>query len=623
MGFSLYRFDPHTSDLRFLVLTLVTVFISSRIGIKIPQANTNITVSDTFLFITMLLYGGEAAVLLAVAEGACSSSRVGKKAITILFNAAVMACSTFCSATVVRLCFERVELLHTHGVTSNFVAALGILALVQYTVNSGLIAIGLACKTDQPVWFTWKKYYLWSSMSYFVGASAAGITVRLVNGNGFYAFLIIVPIIAIVYFTYRTYLRSIDASEAQAEQARKHVEELSLYIAEQERLREQFSQMEKLSALGELSSGVAHDFNNTLAGILGRAQLLQRTNDLTKIKSGLDVIIKAAEDGAHTVKRIQDFARQRRDRDLEPIAIDQILLDACEITRPRWKNQAEASNVPIHFDLKANSGATVLGDASELREVLVNMIFNSLDAMPSGGRLTLAVKEIDDFVEISVADTGKGIRAEERPRIFDPFFTTKGKAGLGLGLAVSFGIIRRHEGKVDVESEIGHGTTFKIKLPVAKDVPAPVQQVDESPSEVVALHSTRTKFLVVDDEDPVRELLVDILENAGHETVQAASGAEALTLFGASTFDAIFTDIGMPGMNGWEFARAIRHQDAQIPLVVITGWGDAVSPEERSAAQVNWVVTKPFTFAHITEITQEISQQRGEHHKQKLLIKAA
>ena len=138
----------------------------------------------------------------------------------------------------------------------------------------------------------------------------------------------------------------------QADQAERHVEELSHYIAEQERIREQFSQMEKLSALGELASGVAHDFNNTLAGILGRAQLILRTNDPEKIERGLNIIIKTAEDGAKTVKRIQDFARQSRDHDFEPVSIDSILFDVSEITRPRWKDRAEASNVQIALDLQ-------------------------------------------------------------------------------------------------------------------------------------------------------------------------------------------------------------------------------------------------------------------------------
>src|SRR4029079_5150897 len=224
--------------------------------------------------------------------------------------------------------------------------------------------------------------------------------------------IITFPVMFVVFFTYRTYLKNIEASANQAEQAERHVEELSHYIAEQERIREQFSQMEKLSALGELASGVAHDFNNTLAGILGRAQLILRTNDPEKISRGLNIIIKTAEDGAKTVKRIQDFARQRRDHDFEPVSIDQILLDVSEITRPRWKDRAQAANVQISLDLQIRSNALVMGDASEMREVLRNMVFNTVDAMPRGGRLTLSAEEVEGQVEISVRDTGVGMTQE-------------------------------------------------------------------------------------------------------------------------------------------------------------------------------------------------------------------
>src|SRR6185437_8137638 len=215
--------------------------------------------------------------------------------------------------------------LRAHPLTARFVAAICTMALTHYIANSGLVAIGAALKTDEPIWQTWRRHYLWTSITYFSGAFAAGIITALVYFMGAYAFVITLPIVAIVFLTYRTYLRHVETSAAQAAHAERHVKELSHYIAEQERIREQFSQMEKLSALGELASGVAHDFNNTLAGILGRAQLILRTNDPEKIQRGLNIIIKTAEDGAKTVKRIQDFARQRRDHDFELVNIDSIL----------------------------------------------------------------------------------------------------------------------------------------------------------------------------------------------------------------------------------------------------------------------------------------------------------
>jgi CheY-like chemotaxis protein len=200
---------------------------------------------------------------------------------------------------------------------------------------------------------------------------------------------------------------------------------------------------------------------------------------------------------------------------------------------------------------------------------------------------------------------------EVRSRIFDPFFTTKGKAGMGLGLAVGYGIVRRHEGIILVESEVGRGTTFRIRMPVAEGVTAPhsTDQVTDlaayAASETLPLH---TKILVVDDEDYVRELLSDILEGEGYSVTLAASGSEALAFYDSMKFDAVFTDIGMPGMSGWELARAIRQRDSRTPIAVITGWGEAVGSTEQKEAQVDWVVAKPFTTSRIIELAKEVSE---------------
>jgi len=624
---SAYNLPAAKLDLLFLLLAVVTVVLTSRISVGVPGVNGNITVSDTFIFLTMLLYGGEAAVLLAAAEGICSARLISRKAVTLLYNGAVLSVSTFLTAHVLQFFFGPVEAIHLSEFSAQFLSAVCLMALVQYLSNSALAAAAQALKTGRSVFEVWRKYCLLASITYFAGASAAAITAKLIGVLGFYAVVATAPIIAIIYLTYRTYLQNIEmmaaaakaeaeaaAKAEQAEQARRHVEELSHYIAEQERIREQFSQIEKLSALGELASGVAHDFNNTLAGILGRAQLLLNTRDPEKIESGLKLIIKTAKDGAKTVKRIQDFARQRRDHDFAPIAVDQLLFDASEITRPRWKDSAEAANIHIDLVLQVRSNAAVMGDESELREVLVNMIFNAVDAMPEGGTLTLSAREEGGEVVISVADTGTGMSEEVRQRIFDPFFTTKGKAGLGLGLAVSYGIIRRHEGGVEVTSEVGRGTTFRMRLPVAAKsavaaAPAALQKAD--PPKSAAPADGRARFLVVDDEQHVRELLRDILESEGYAVTMAASGREALELFKEGRPDAVFTDVGMPEMSGWELARTLRSLDERLPVAAVTGWGEIVSSHEQKAAGFDWVVAKPFTVEQVSEIARDASSRKA------------
>jgi signal transduction histidine kinase/CheY-like chemotaxis protein len=616
--FSASQLDFGQFDSRFALLVGMALLLTSRITIPIPRFSSQISVSDTFVFLVLLLYGGPAAVVLGGVEAFLSSLRFSRRPKILAFNWASAAVSVFITSSVLEFIFGSVVALRARPTTVSFVAAICTMALTHYITNSGIVAIGAALKTDQPIWQTWRKHYLWTSITYFAGACAAGVIAGLVYFIGVYAFAITLPIIAIIFLTYRTYLRNVETSAAQAAQAEKHVKELSHYIAEQERIREQFSQMEKLSALGELASGVAHDFNNTLAGILGRAQLLQRTGDPEKVKRGLDIIIKTAEDGAKTVKRIQDFARQRRDHNFELVSIDQILMDASEITRPRWKNCAEASNVHITLDLHIASNAMVMGDDSELREVLVNMVFNAIDAMPEGGTLSLTTRVAGDSVVVKVVDTGVGMYPEVRSKIFDPFFTTKGKAGLGLGLAVSFGIIRRHGGNIEVESQYGKGTEFRITLPVAKIAERTVKESDSVVPAVppAALPAScpppqelpRTRLLVVDDEDFVRDLLGEILEGEHCDVYLAESGSEALSAFERMEFDGVFTDVGMPGMSGWELARELRRINKRIPIAVITGWGEAVGSHEQKAAGVDWVVAKPFTADRIAELVREINQ---------------
>ncbi len=607
------RLDFAQFDSRFAVLVGMALLLTSQVTIPIPRFSSQISVSDTFVFLVLLLYGGAAAVVVGAMEAFLSSLRFSRRPRIVVFNWASAAVSIFITTSVLELIFGSVVTLRTNPLTATFVAAICTMALTHYASNSGLVAIGAALKTDQPIWQTWRKHYLWTSITYFAGACAAGVIAALVYFIGVYAFVITLPIIAIIFLTYRTYLRNVETSAAQAAQAEKHVKELSHYIAEQERIREQFSQMEKLSALGELASGVAHDFNNTLAGILGRAQLLQRTDDPEKIKRGLDIIIKTAEDGAKTVKRIQDFARQRRDHDFELVSVDQILMDAGEITRPRWKNCAEASNIHITLDLQIGSNAFVMGDDSELREVLVNMVFNAIDAMPEGGTLSLTTRTVDGSVIIKIVDTGVGMYPEVRSRIFDPFFTTKGKAGLGLGLAVSFGIIRRHGGNIEVESQYGNGTEFRITLPLAKVAEKSVREIEStSPAQLASAIATtraerpRTRLLVVDDEHFVRDLLGDILEGENCDVYLAEDGSKGLSFFREIEFDGVFTDVGMPGMSGWELAREIRLINKQIPIAVITGWGEAVGSHEQKAAGVDWIIAKPFTADRIAELVHEI-----------------
>ena len=182
---------------------------------------------------------------------------------------------------------------------------------------------------------------------------------------------------------------------------------------------------------------------------------------------------------------------------------------------------------------------------------------------------------------------------------------------MGLGLAVCYGIIQRHNGTIEIKSEIGQGTRFSIRLPITEARPKTEIQNEAGVRLTLVSNSIAPKILVVDDEQSVRGLLIEILESEGYEVTAAENGHEALRLFDAENFKAVFTDVGMPGMSGWELARAIRERDSDVPLAVITGWGEAVSASEQETAKVDWVITKPFSIDRISELVTEITQRSG------------
>jgi PAS domain S-box-containing protein len=364
-------------------------------------------------------------------------------------------------------------------------------------------------------------------------------------------------------------------------------------ITEQKQERDRAARADKLRALGQLASGVAHDFNNSLAAILGRAQLiLRRVKDEDLIRS-LDIIVTAAEDAAATVRRIQTFARKSVAAELELLDVGGLLRDAIEITRTRWQNEARAEGSNLDVTLNAEDGLFTLGNASELREVFVNLIVNAVDAMPQGGSLTICGNRNGECLRLRFADTGTGMKAEVRERVFEPFYTTKGVHGTGLGLAVSYGIIERHQGLISVESKPGQGTTFYIDLPHAEQTGTVLEE--KKP----AGNGMSLSVLVVDDEEFVRETLAEMLEDLDHRVVTVEGGREALQQVSSGDFDLVFTDLAMPEMDGWETARAIHKSRPGLPVVLVTGYGATAQPPSGEQDLVAGIIGKPFDFDQV------------------------
>lgn len=356
---------------------------------------------------------------------------------------------------------------------------------------------------------------------------------------------------------------------------------------------EQAIHTDKLHSLGQMASGVAHDFNNVLATILGRTQLLKRLAETDQIRRGLEIIETAALDGAATARRIQNFARLNPTNvDFNYIDLNQLIIDSLEFTTTRWNSDAHAKGINFEVTTSLTPNIGTLGDASELREVFVNLIFNAVDAMPKGGKLHISSAIDSDKALIKVSDNGIGMSEEIKNKIFEPFFTTKGSSGTGLGLSVSLSIIAHHNGTIEIDSEPGKGTTFFIRLPLAENEPiaisSPLPTTESMPC---------AKVLIVDDEDSVREVLADILDIFGHTVVSCASAQEGINTLETTNFDIIFTDLAMPDMDGWALAEKVRQKFQQIKIVLMTGYGADTNPENQN--KVDAIVSKPFEIEQL------------------------
>ncbi len=362
---------------------------------------------------------------------------------------------------------------------------------------------------------------------------------------------------------------------------------------------------EKLRALGEMASGVAHDFNNLLAAILGRAQLLLRRTEDPRLRQWLQVIERSAVDGAQTVRRLQEFARVRRDEPLVPVDLNQVVRDALEITQSRWREEALRRGVMIDVQTQLAPIPPVAGDAAELREVMTNLILNAVDAMPDGGSLSLASATVDGQPELAVTDTGVGIPEAIREKIFDPFFTTKGPQGTGLGLSMTYGILSRHGATITVESAEGRGSTFRLIFP-----PLTVENVAAAEPPAPAAPVGAMRCLVVDDEPSVGEVIGDVLETLGHRAVVLTEGAQAIERFRAEPFDVVFTDLAMPGLSGWQVARAVKAVAPEVSVFVVTGFGVELSAEERRAHGVEAIFSKPLRIEDVMNAMEQVARKR-------------
>jgi len=372
-----------------------------------------------------------------------------------------------------------------------------------------------------------------------------------------------------------------------------------------QRAQEQLVFSERLNVVGRMAAGVAHEFNNALSVILGRTESALdsiSTNgepDLEKLRRDLTAVVRTSLHGAAAIRRIQDYTRIRRDLPREVVDLNGVVCDSVEMTRPKWKGESESRGRGVDLALDLGDIAAVEANPHELNQVVSNLIFNAVEAMPDGGHLVLRTRQEGGDVVLDVSDTGAGMDEETRAHVFEPFFTTK-ESGNGLGMSIVYGIVTRHRGDISVRSAPGEGTTFRIRLPASARARA------VSPDSETAVAAPRTgSILLVEDEADVRDTFVEALAEAGHEVVGAASGEEAMRIFRTRPFDLLLTDLNMPGASGLEVIESARRLDPGIPAGVLSGWAVQEGQGDGETRGADFVLPKPCRMRDLHATVQQ------------------
>jgi PAS domain S-box-containing protein len=424
-------------------------------------------------------------------------------------------------------------------------------------------------------------------------------------------------------------------------------------VTEGRRLYTQLLNSEKLRAIGEMASGIAHDFNNLLASIVGQTELLHGDDVSPNTRQAIATIRQAALDGARMVRNLQGHARPRASQTPSAAAdLNETAWLAAEMARPRWAGVALRGGGPIELNLELADPAglpRVAIHPAELREVLLNLLFNAADAMPDGGRIDILTRSpagsSSKYAEVEVRDTGQGMPESVRARIFEPFFSTKGPKGSGLGLAVAYSIITRHGGEITAESEVGKGTSFVIRLPLAPSAQSTGASADVSsaaasppgvssaaasageapaersqpmkpmaptppkpPAEPAPARFKGARILVVDDEPGLVAVVRSLMERAG-ATVQTADGGAAAQVIlrqPGAEFDVVITDLDMPDVDGWGVAAEVKARVPRCKVVMLTGWAGEIAPEDSRSRGVDVLLAKPCSRAELESAVAQL-----------------
>ncbi len=627
---SLFQLPLGELDGHFLLLCLL-VIATSLVAIRIPSVSGRITVADTFIFLTLLLYGGAAAVLVSALEGIAATLVISKRLRTVLFNSASLATSTFITAVVLNWTIGPPVKIIAAGFSEKFILAVCVMALVQYIANTSLIAVEKAQKIKEPVWTTWRTYYLWTSVTCFAGASAAGIIAILITTYGFYAVLATVPIVIIVCFTYQTYLKNIEASVAQTEAARLHVQELSRYITELQRSEEARGQLlvraERARADAEAANRIkdeflatlSHELRTPLTSLLAWSSVLRDAKDEPELLGeGIEAIDRNARVQAQLIDDLLDVSRivsGKLNLDVKPLDISAVTRAAIDVVRPA----ADAKSISIEYVAEPGLGV-ISADSARVHQVVWNLLSNAVKFTPQSGKIIVHLKQDGSHARLTVRDTGQGIPAEFLPRVFDRFrqadsSTTRIFGGLGLGLAIVRHLVELHGGTVSAESEgRDKGATFSVTFPLLIDRKEPITLTSIGEIICSGLRSLDgLRVLLVDDEPEARLIIGTAIRRAGAEVEDCASVSEGLAKLVQWRPDVILSDIGMPEEDGYSFIRKVRslsHEEGgETPAAALTAYAREEDRERAFAAGYQMHIAKPIDASHLVKMIARLASR--------------
>jgi len=623
---SLYQFPLQKLDLQFMFLCLM-VMASSLIAIPIPRVSGRITVADTFVFLTLLLYGGAAAIIVSALEGVAATLIISKKPRTILFNSAILATSTFFTVAVMTWVFGSAQSTVNYGFRQEFFLAVCVMALAQYAANTSLISVEKAYKIKESTWHTWRTYYLWTSVTYFAGASAAGIIAILIKNYGFYAIVATAPIIMIICFTYQTYLKNIEVSVAQTEAARMHVEELSRYITELQRSEEARGQLlvraERARAEAEAANRMkdeflatlSHELRTPLTSLLGWSSVLREAKrDEKVLNQGLEAIDRNARVQAQLIDDLLDVSRivsGKLNLDVRPLDISSVTRAAINVVQPA----ADAKNIKLDYSAEPGLGA-ISADSARLHQIVWNLLSNAVKFTPQGGQIAIRIEQDGSHAKITVRDTGQGIEAEFLPRVFDRFrqadsSTTRSFGGLGLGLAIVRHLVELHGGTVSAESEgVGKGATFTATFPLLNGRPEPIAHSGE-----IGIDELRSlvglRVLLVDDEAEAREIISTVIGRTGAEVKACISASDALMKLAEWRPDVILSDIAMPEEDGYSFIGKVRSlprdKGGETPAAALTAYARDEDRVQALAAGYQMHIAKPIGAGQLVTMVAKLA----------------